>query len=170
MEHEHDHEHEHGEGENRKTTIIKLIISAVLFGAALLLEHVFKVNMFIYLAIYIAAYAVVGVEVVISAVKGIIHGHPFDECLLMTVASVGAFFTGSFAEAAAVMILYSLGEFLQDLAVDKSRDSISELIDVVPKNAEVLRGDQIISVAASEVETGDTVIVKPGASVPVGYL
>ena len=166
-EHDHEHEHEHGEGENRKATIIKLIISAVLFGVALLLEHVFKVNTFIYLAVYIAAYAAAGVEVVISAVKGIIHGHPFDECLLMTVASVGAFFTGSFAEAAAVMILYSFGEFLQDLAVDKSRDSISELIDVVPKNAEVLRGGQIISVAASEVETGDTVIVKSGASVPV---
>lgn len=166
-EHEHEHEHEHGEGENRKETVIKLIISAVLFITALILEHAVKVNLFIYLALYIAAYAVVGVTVIISAVKGIIHGHPFDECFLMTVASVGAFFTGSFAEAAAVMILYSLGEFLQDLAVDKSRDSISELIDVVPKNAEILRGEETVSVPACEVRIGDTVMVKPGANVPV---
>ncbi len=167
MEHEDRDKHEHGDKENRKATIIKIIISALLFIAALIFEHAVKAQLFIYLALYIAAYAVVGIEVVISAINGIIHARPFDECFLMTVASVGAFFTGSFAEAAAVIILYSLGEFLQDLAVDKSRDSISELIDVAPKNAEILRGGDIISVSAEEVKVGDTVIVKPGANVPV---
>ena len=174
MAHEHNHEHNHGhnhghehEEENRKPEIIKLIISGVLFITALLCEHVFKVHFLIYLFIYIAAYAVVGYTVVIEAVKGIIHKEPFDECLLMTVASVGAFIIGSYGEAAAVMILYSLGEFLQDLAVDKSRDSITELIDIVPKQADVLRGGQIVSIPAKDVAVGDTVIVKPGINVPV---
>ncbi|MBR4255524.1 MAG: HAD-IC family P-type ATPase, partial [Clostridia bacterium] len=169
-EHGYDHGHEHGhehEEENRKPEIIKLIISGVLFITALLCEHVFKVHFLIYLFIYIAAYAVVGYTVVIEAVKGIIHKEPFDECLLMTVASVGAFIIGSYGEAAAVMILYSLGEFLQDLAVDKSRDSITELIDIVPKQADVLRGGQIVSIPAKDVAVGDTVIVKPGINVPV---
>lgn len=169
-EHGYDHGHEHGhehEEENRKPEIIKLIISGVLFITALLCEHVFKVHFLIYLFIYIAAYAVVGYTVVIEAVKGIIHKEPFDECLLMTVASVGAFIIGSYGEAAAVMILYSLGEFLQDLAVDKSRDSITELIDIVPKQADVLRGGKIVSIPAKDVAVGDTVIVKPGINVPV---
>ena len=165
--HDHGHGHEHGEGENRKAQVIKLIISAVLFGAALLCEHVFGVPAIVCLFIYIAAFAVTGVEVVISAVKGLIHGEPFDECFLMTVASVGAFFTGSYAEAAAVMLLYSLGEFLQDLAVDKSRDSIEDLIDIVPKNACVLRDGSFVEVPVKEVRVNDTVIVRPGINVPV---
>ena len=166
-EHEHQHEHEHGEGENRKATVIKLIISASLFAAALVVEHLIKPAFPFYILLYAAALIVVGAEVIIAAIKGIIHGHPFDECFLMTVASIGAIFTGSYAEAAAVMILYCLGEFLQDLAVDKSRDSISELIDVVPKNAYVIRGDKTVSVPAEEVEAGDVVVVKPGGSVAV---
>lgn len=166
MAHEHNHEHEHEE-ENWKPQIIKLIISALLFVIALLLEHVFNLHFLIYLFIYIAAYAVVGYTVVIEAVKGIIHKEPFDECLLMTVASVGAFAIGSYGEAAAVMILYSLGEFLQDLAVDKSRDSITELIDIVPKHADVIRGEQTVSIPAKDVKVGDIVVVKPGINVPV---
>ena len=181
-EHRHEHESEHelghgccehcchehgGEEEDRRGRIIKLAVSAVLFVAALLCEHVFRLNGIICLVIYIAAFCVVGYEVVIEAFKGLFHGEPLDECFLMTVASVGAFFTGSYGEAAAVMILYSLGEFLQDLAVDKSRDSISELIDIVPKTATVIRSGEYIEIDADDVEIGDTVAVKPGENVPV---
>ena len=162
----HGHTHEHGEEENRKPQIIKLIISVVLFAAALLSEHAFGAPLAVYLFIYIASFAVVGFDVIVSAIKGIIHKDPFDECLLMTVASVGAFFTGSFGEAAAVMILYSLGEFLQDIAVDKSRDSISDLIDVVPKNAVVIREGNEVEIPAHDIENGDIIIVRPGGSVP----
>lgn len=181
-EHRHEHESEHelghgccehcchehgGEEEDRRGRIIKLAVSAVLFVAALLCEHVFRLNGIICLVIYIAAFCVVGYEVVIDAFKGLFHGEPLDECFLMTVASVGAFFTGSYGEAAAVMILYSLGEFLQDLAVDKSRDSISELIDIVPKTATVIRSGEYIEIDADDVEIGDTLAVKPGENVPV---
>ena len=123
--------------------------------------------MAVYLPLYIAAFAVTGVDVIITAIKRIIKKDVFNECTLMTVASVGAFFTGSFSEAAAVMILYSFGEFLQDLAVDKSRDSIETLIDVMPKQAEVLRDGEVVEIPADEVKTGDTVVVRPGKKVAV---
>ena len=174
--HDHDHghschDHEHGhcchEGEDRKTEVIKLIISAVLFAAALLVEHVFKLHYAVYLILYIAAFAAVGFDVIKTAVKRIIKKDIFNECTLMTVASVGAFFTGSFSEASAVMILYSFGELLQDLAVDKSRDSIETLINVMPKDAEVYRDGETVEIPASEVKVGDTVIVRPGRSVAV---
>ena len=165
--HDHDHGHEHGEGENRKLQIIKLAVSVVLFAAAILSEHVFHFHTAVYLTLYITAFAVTGVDVIITAIKRIIKKDIFNECTLMTIASVGAFFTGSFSEASAVMILYSLGEFLQDLAVDKSRDSIETLIDVMPKQAEVMRGDDVIEIPAEEVKVGDTVVVRPGKRVAV---
>ncbi len=121
----------------------------------------------VYLILYIAAFAVTGIGVIITAVKRIIKKDVFNECTLMTVASVGAFFTGSFSEAAAVMILYSFGEFLQDLAVDKSRDSIETLIDVMPKQAEVLKDGTVVEISAKEVTVGDTVVVSPGKKVAV---
>ena len=164
---EDEHEHEHGEGENRKLQVIKLIVAAVIFIAALLCEHVIGTDLVVYLILYIAAFIAAGYDVVINAVKGIIRLDPLDECFLMTVASVGAFCIGEFAEAGAVMILYSLGEFLQDLAVDKSRESISELIDFAPKTAIVLRGGEYTEIDADDVEIGDTVVVKAGAGVPV---
>ncbi len=167
MAHEHDHEYEHGEEkEDRRASIIKLSVSLFLFIIALLCEHVFNINKIVCLFIYIAAFAVVGYEVVINAVKGLIHGEPLDECFLMTVASVGAFFTGSYAEAAAVMLLYNLGEFLQDLAVDKSRDSISDLIDIVPKTATVVRDGVVTEIPAQDVHIGDLLTVRPGSSIP----
>ena len=164
---EDEHEHEHGEGENKKLQIIKLIVAAVIFIAALLCEHVIGTDLVVYLILYIAAFIAAGYDVVINAVKGIIRLDPLDECFLMTVASVGAFCIGEFAEAGAVMILYSLGVFLQDLAVDKSRESISELIDFAPKTAIVLRGGEYTEIDADDVEIGDTVVVKAGAGVPV---
>ena len=155
--HEHEHEHcchEHGHGhdhccheeENKKAEIIKLIISAVLFAAAILLEHVFKLQIAVYLILYIAAFAVVGFGVIKTAIIRIFKKDIFNECTLMTVASVGAFFTGSFSEASAVMILYSFGELLQDFAVDKSRDSIESLINVMPKDAEVERNGETLEI------------------------
>lgn len=165
--HGHGHGHEHGEGENRKAEIIKLIISILLFTAALMTEHLFKLPTAVYLVLYIAAFAVTGIGVIITAVKRMIKKDIFNECTLMTVASVGAFFTGSFSEAAAVMILYSFGEFLQDLAVDKSRDSIETLIDVMPKQAEVLRDGGIVEISAKEVKVKDKVVVRPGKKIAV---
>lgn len=158
----HDEEHE-----NRGLQAVKLAVSFVFFAAALICEHALKTNLIIYLLLYIAAYAAAGYDVVISAFKGIIHGKALDECFLMAVASAGAFFTGEYAEAAAVMILYSLGELLQDLAVDKSRDSISALIDFVPKTALVLKDGAVAEINAEDVEIGDTVVIRPGSSIPV---
>lgn len=169
-------EHEHNEGhchdgcchegeENKKAEIIKMIISAVLFAAAVIIEHLTNLHKAVYITLYIASFAVVGFDVIKTAIKRIIKKDIFNECTLMTVASVGAFFTGSFSEASAVMILYTFGEFLQDLAVDKSRDSITELCNVMPKQAEVLRDGNTVEIEAKDVKVGDTVIVKPGKSV-----
>ncbi|MBO4422349.1 MAG: cadmium-translocating P-type ATPase [Clostridia bacterium] len=163
--HDHGHEHEHGEGENRTFIIIKLIVSAVLFAAALVCEHVFDLNT-VSLILCISAFIAAGTDVIIEAVKEIFHKNPFNECLLMSVASIGAILTKNYMEAAAVMILYNLGELLQDIAVDKSRDSIMDLIDIVPKKAEVLRDGNIVEIPASEIREGDIMTVKPGRNVP----
>ena len=151
----------------QRINLIKIIISAVLFVAALLCEKAFSTHEAVYIVLYLLAYAVSGYEVVFGAVKKLMKLKPLDECFLMTVASIGAIFTGSFAEAAGIMILYALGEFLQDLAVDKSRDSIKELMDVTPHTAEVVRDGVTVTVTPDQITLNETVAVKCGRRIPV---
>ncbi len=110
---------------------------------------------------------IAGYEVVINAVKNLIKLKPLDESFLMTAASFGAFFTGSFAEASSIMILYGLGEFLQDLAVDKSKDSIRELMDITPDSATVIRDGAPLEIEPDKIELNESVLVKCGRRIPV---
>lgn len=155
---EHEHEHEHGEAKGEALLLPRLGAALVLLAAALYTKLV---------PLYIAAYLIAGFDVIVSAVKGIIHGRVFSETFLMTVASLGAFAIGEFPEGAAVMIFYGLGEYIQDKAVDKSSDSINELIRLRPDHARLIDGSGERTVAPSEVAVGDIIAVAPGERVPL---
>ena len=158
------HDHDHGgEEEDHKGTIIRLIVAAVLLVAAYLLplEGGWKV------AVFAVPYLVIGWDVLWRAIKNITHGYVFDECFLMTVASVGAFCTGECGEGVAVMWLYQLGEMFQDIAADRTRDAITKLTDVRPDTANVEKDGAIIAVQAEQVQVGDVIVIKPGERVPL---
>ena len=150
------HDHDHGgEEEDHKGTIIRLIVAALLLVAAYLLplEGGWKV------AVFAVPYLVIGWDVLWRAIKNITHGYVFDECFLMTVASVGAFCTGECGEGVAVMWLYQLGEMFQDIAADRTRDAITKLTDVRPDTANVEKDGAIIAVQAEQVQVGDVIII-----------
>ena len=197
--HEHRHEHdgachchdhhdhielgEHDHDDEDEGSLKKIIVSAIIFVVALLIEHLSPVQDLLhkwfsnsqteqYIKIgtgllYMVSYLIIGRQVVIGAVKNLLKGHIFDEQFLMTVASLGAVFVGEFPEAVAVMLFYQIGEFFEDYAVDKSKDSISALLEICPETATVLIGDEQKTVKAEQVEIGDIVIVKPGERIPV---
>ena len=121
----------------------------------------------LYGILYLAAYLICGRDVIKGAVRNIHKGNVFGEQFLMTVASVGAIFVGEFAEAVAVMLFYNLGEFVQDYAVDRSRDSISALMDIRPDRATVIREGKAIVVSPEEVQIGEIIEVKPGERLPL---
>ena len=176
----HHHEHHHGDDDDdeEEHSIKKILLAALLFVAGLLVQKlpVFALNgpivnnnekialavQVVYMALFFAAYMLTGYSVVKEAVHGLAKGNVFGEEFLMTVATVGAIFMGEYAEAAAVMILFQLGEYLEDLAVDRSKRSITKLMDVRPDVANVKRGGEVVQVAAKDVAIGDVIVVKPG--------
>ena len=146
-----------------KTMIIRLCVAGVLFVAALLLPvgGIWK------LLAFAVPYIVIGWDVLYRAARNIVKGQVFDECFLMTVASLGAFAVGEYAEGVAVMLFYQLGELFTDIASDRTRDAISKLTDVRPDSANVEAGGDIVVTDAREVEIGSIIVVKPGERVPL---
>lgn len=118
-------------------------------------------------ALYLTAYALAGFEIIAAAASSIRRGMVFDENFLMAVATAGAVAIGEFPEAASVMIFYRVGEFLQHLAVDHSRRSISSLLAITPDLAHRKRGDVLEDVPAAHLRVGDVVVVRPGELIPV---
>lgn len=178
--HSHDCGDEEDEHEEEGELSLRQIICAiVLFGAALAVEHlsVFRqilgsiqfgsigIQRLVFLVLYFVAYIICGKNVIKSAVKNILHGEIFDEKFLMSIASVGAIFVGEIGEAVAVMIFYNLGEFFQDYAVDKSRNSISALMDIRPDKAFVVRNGKVEEEKPENVKIGEIIEVKPGERV-----
>ena len=157
--------HEEEEEEN-SLIISRIIIGAVLFIAAMILTYAVKAPTPVLIAVTAVTYIILGYDVVLTAVKNIFRGEVFDERFLMTVSSLGAFILGEFTEAVAVMLLYQIGEWLSDLAVDHSKDSIKELMNIKPDAAYVLRNGEIIEVNPYDVEIGETVVVKAGERIP----
>ncbi len=155
------HEHEE-DASNLKRELIKIIASVIIFIIGL----VFHDSEYA-LWIFLAAYFIVGLNVLVTAGKNILKGRPFDECFLMTAATVGAFCIGEYHEGVVVMILYQLGEMFQSLAVRRSRNSIASLMDIRPDIANVKHGDITEQVAPELVKVGDIIVVKPGEKVPL---
>ena len=142
----------------------KIIIAFILFLISLIIKFP---NEWINKGIYIIAYLIVGLDIVLKAIRNIFRGKVFDENFLMTIATIGAFAIGEFPEAVAVMLFYQVGELFQSYAVDKSRKSIASLMDIRPDYANVKRDGEISKINPEEVKIGETIIVKPGEKVPL---
>lgn len=147
-----------------KKRLYKIIISAILFIIGLIIK---LPNIWMNRAIYILSYLIVGFEILKKAVRNIKRGKVFDENFLMSVATIGAFAIGEFPEAVAVMLFYQIGELFQDFAVDKSRKSISSLMEIKPDYANVLRDGKEEKIVPDEVKIGEEIVVKPGEKVPI---
>ncbi|STA93162.1 heavy metal translocating P-type ATPase [Clostridium cochlearium] len=118
-------------------------------------------------SLFIVSYILVGYEIIIIALKNILRGEIFDENFLMAVATIGAIAIKEYPEAVAVMVFYKIGEIFQDYAVDHSRRSIANLVDIRPEFANVKKGENIEMMSPEEVQIGDIIIVKPGEKVPL---
>lgn len=155
-------EDDNDEGLNRKEILI-LSVGTILFGIGI----IFKFSLWIEFTLFFISYLLVGGKVLIKALKNIIRGQVFDENFLMSVATIGAFSIKEFPEGVAVMLFYRIGEFFQDIAVNRSRKSISTLMDIRPDFANLKIGQDIKKVSPNEVNIGDLIIVKPGEKVPL---
>ena len=147
-----------------KKNLIKIIISSVLLVTALLLKIDVK---YFNESLFIISYIVIGYDIVLKAIRNISRGKVFDENFLMTVATIGAISIGNLAEAVSVMLFYQVGELFQSYAVDKSRKSISDLMDIRPDYANVIRNDKHEKVDPSDVNIEEIILIKPGEKVPL---
>ena len=151
------------EKESNKSEIIRLAIGALIFGIATAM----KFSNSIELVLYLISYVLVGGEVVLGALRNISRGQVFDENFLMSIATIGAFAIGEYPEGVAVMLFYQIGEMFQDMAVNRSRKSISALMDIRPDFANLKINGEIKKVDPEEVRIGDVIVVKPGEKVPL---
>ena len=147
-----------------KKNLTRIIISGVLLFTALLLK--IDVKYFIE-TLFVISYIVIGYDIVLKAIRNISRGKVFDENFLMTVATIGAICIGNLAEAVSVMLFYQVGELFQSYAVDKSRKSISDLMDIRPDYANVIRNDKHEKVDPSDVNIEEIILIKPGEKVPL---
>lgn len=147
-----------------KIALVRILAS----GLLLVLSYVTSFTQIVTVALCVAAYIIIGGDIVVKAVRNIFRGEVFDECFLMSVATIGAFAIGEYPEAVAVMLFYQIGELFMDVAVDRSRDSISRLMDIRPDHANVEEGDGTLRrVAPEEVPAGTVIVVKPGEKIPL---
>ncbi len=149
-----------------KITLLRIIFSSVLFAVGLFIGFL-PAAAELSLYFYIAAAVMVGFDVVISAVNGIVHGHILDENFLMTLGSICAFILGEYAEGTFILLFYQIGELFQALAVGKSRKSIAALMDIRPDFARLYSGGQTSVVDPYDVAVGDIILVEPGEKIPL---
>lgn len=151
-----------------KKQITRVGIGAAIYLTAVLLSRFFPyLNENIKLGVFLAAYFVIGGTVVKTAIKNIGQGQVLDENFLMTFATVGAFIVGDYSEAVAVMLFYQVGECFQSYAVNKSRKSIAELMDIRPDYANVIRNGETVNVSPEDVAIDEIIQVRPGEKIPL---
>ena len=147
----------------KKKKEVIIIISAILFAVALFL----KMSQTIQLILMLIAYILLGKDTVLKAVKNVEKGDFFDENFLMTVATLGAIIIGEYPEAVAVMLFYEVGELFQSYAINKSRKSIADMMDIKPEYANVIRDNKSVKVDPDEVQIDEIIEIKPGERVPL---
>ena len=150
-----------------KKRLIRIIVGAVIYAAAILIDIFAGINHWIVFGIFLVSFLVIGGDVIWKALRNIARGRIFDENFLMLIATVGAFVLQDYREGVAVMLFYQVGELFQSYAVNRSRKSISELMDIAPEFANVMRGGKLETVDPEEVEMGETIVVKPGEKIPL---
>ena len=153
----------------QKKMLLRILIAAVMLVAL----HFIPVTGWLRLALYLAAYIVIGYDIMKKAGQGILNGRVFDENFLMAVATIGAFAlaiyekSGDYNEAIAVMLFYQIGELFQSYAVGKSRKNISALMDIRPDYANIEQDGRLVQVDPDEVAIGTVIVVQPGEKVPI---
>ena len=147
----------------QKKTLYRILLAFVLFVVSLLLP----VEGPLRLAVFLVPYAAAGWDVLWKAVRNILNGQVFDENFLMCTATVGALIIGEYPEAVAVMLFYQVGELFQNVAVSRSRQSISALMDIRPDYANIEKDGQLLRVDPEEVAVGDVIVIKAGERVPL---
>lgn len=151
-----------------KISLLFIIISAIIFIAAIITERLnFAGSKYISLCLYIISYLFIGYSVLAKTFKNIIHGIIFDENFLMSIASIGAMIISEMIEGVAVMLLYQIGELLQTIAVNSSRNSIVDLMDLQSETASLIVGEEIKVVPPESLNIGDIILIKNGEKVPV---
>lgn len=155
--------HNHEEENNKNIVLARIILAIVLFSLAMIFTSTptFKISL---LGI---SYLIAGYDILIKALKNIIKGKVFDENFLMGIATLGAIGIKEYPEAVMVMVLYQIGEYLQDKAVEKSQNSITELMDIRPDYANIEKNGDLTKISPYEVKIGDTIIVKTGEKIPL---
>lgn len=143
--------------------LLKIVVGALIYAAGIVLEADERIT----LAVFLAAFLIIGGDVVLKALKNISRGQIFDENFLMSIATIGAFFIGDYAEGVAVMLFYQVGELFQSYAVNKSRKSIASLMDIRPDYANVQRGEALERVDPDEVQLDEIIIIKAGEKIPL---
>ena len=170
-EHHHSHEYGHSHGHfhseasfgNEKISKFSMIIGIALAVIAFFIKDDSSVKT----ALFIVSYLLIGYEILIVAFRNILGGEIFDENFLMAVATIGAIAIKQYPEAVAVMLFYKIGEIFQDYAVDHSRKSIADIVDIRPEFANLKKGENIEKISPEQVNIGDIIIVKPGEKVPL---
>lgn len=147
----------------QKENLFKIIITIILFA----ITFIPGIQGIADKIIYIVAYLIIGGEVLINAVKNIFKGELFDENFLMTIATIGALIIGEYPEAVAVMLFYQIGELFQDMAVEKSKTSITKLMDIRPDYANIEKDGELQKVNPEDVKLGEIIVVKPGEKIPL---
>lgn len=151
----------------QKKVLIRIIVSAVLLAAIMIITKLIEINKWIQFALYLVPYLIIGYDILKKALKGIFKGQIFDENFLMAVATVGAVALGEFSEGAAVMLFYQIGELFQSVAVGKSRKNITSLMDIRPDYANVELNGKLEKIDPDDVEIGTEIVVNPGEKVPI---
>ncbi|WP_141430811.1 heavy metal translocating P-type ATPase [Bacillus sp. 03113] len=160
--HSHSNSHDHGSS-NTKKMLVRLVIGAAIASIGFFAP----VSNIVELGLFLVAYLIVGGDIVLRAAKNILRGQVFDENFLMAIATIGAFAIKEYPEGVAVMMFYQVGELFQGIAVNRSRKSISALMDIRPDYANVKVENDIKRVSPEEVKIGDFIVVKPGEKIPL---
>ncbi len=150
----------------------KMLVRILTSAALMILLNFVPVTGYVRFVLYLAPYLIIGYDILLKAAKGIKNRQPFDESLLMAIATIGALIIaitgdGDYVEAIAVMLFYQIGEWFQSYAVGKSRRNISELMDIRPDYANIEREGKLEQVDPDEVEIGSVIVVQPGEKVPI---
>ena len=151
----------------QKKVLIRIIISSVLLVALMITSKLVQLNKWVEFVLFLVPYLIIGYDILKKAIKGIAKGQVLDENFLMAVATIGAVALGDFAEGAAVMLFYQIGELFQSVAVGKSRRNITSLMDIRPDYANVEVDGKLEKVDPDDVEIGTYIVVNPGEKVPI---
>ncbi len=148
----------------QRSALIRIAVSSALLLFLLILSPREQLGFLLFMIPYL----IVGYDILVDAFYGVLNRQPFDECFLMSIATIGAIILGEYSEAVAVMLFYQLGEFFQSYAVGKSRKNIQELMDIRPDYANIeSKSGELIQVSPDELEPGTIIVIKPGEKVPI---